>query len=86
MPLPASKASPRSIGSLKRTASPDGRFAIALGFTDEKIDWEEYKDESAPGTYFANPPSQDESLLNYVVDLRTRRILGKTGCHYFGTR
>jgi hypothetical protein len=71
---------------VERTASPDGRFAVALGFTDKKIDWEDYKDESRPGSYFDNDLYEDESLLNYVVDLRTRRILGKTGCRYFGTR
>jgi len=76
------------------TASPDGRYAIALGFTREKIDWEQLKDSNNPATYFAedyideadpvNP--EDGKLLNYVVDLTTGRILGETGCAFFGTK
>jgi len=75
------------------TASPDGRYAIALGFTREKIDWEQLKDQA--GTYFAEDyifdeggtvESEDGKLLNYVVDLTTGHILGETGCAFFGTR
>jgi hypothetical protein len=77
------------------TASPDGRYAIALGFTREKIDWEQLKDSSNPATYFAEDYISDEAgavdsengkLLNYVVDLTTGHILGETGCAFFGTK
>jgi hypothetical protein len=77
------------------TASPDGRYAIALGFTREKIDWEQLKDSNNPATYFAEDYISDEAgtvdsengkLLNYVVDLTTGHILGETGCAFFGTK
>lgn len=77
------------------TASPDGRYAIALGFTREKIDWEQLKASNNPATYFAEDYISDEAgtvdseygkLLNYVVDLTTGHILGETGCAFFGTK
>jgi hypothetical protein len=77
------------------TASPDGRYAIALGFTREKIDWDQLKASNNPVTYFAEDYIFDEAgtvdseygkLLNYVVDLTTGHILGETGCAFFGTK
>ena len=77
------------------TASPDGRYAIALGFAREKIDWEQLKDSSNPANYFAEDYISDEAdtvdseygkLLNYVVDVTTGHILGETGCAFFGTK
>jgi len=67
------------------TASPDGRYAIALGLARDKIDWEDFRDkelETGEKIYTA----EEEDRLNYVVDLPHQRILGKTGCHYFGTK
>jgi hypothetical protein len=80
---------------IHRTASPDGRYAIALGFTKGKIDWETLRDPNSPGTYWKEDSAYGETddvdpeygkTVNYVVDLTTRRILGTTGCGYFGTR
>ena len=67
------------------TASPDGRYAIALGFAgDEPIDWEALREkEEETATYYAEG---DEDVRDYVVDLASQRILGETGCNYFGTR
>jgi hypothetical protein len=68
------------------TASPDGRFAIALGFARNQIDWESLIEknyqEHGP-TYYAE---DEEDVRNYVVDLGSQKILGETGCNYFGTR
>jgi hypothetical protein len=64
------------------TASPDGRFAIALGFAREPIDWDaEYDKEIA--SYYAEG---DEAVRNYVVDLAQKKILGETGAAWPGTR
>jgi hypothetical protein len=83
---------------IQGTASPDGRYAVALGFTKENIDWKQLEDLDHPGTYSADdydceeidksePPNPDYGKIrNYVVDLTTRRILGETGCCYFGTK
>jgi hypothetical protein len=76
------------------TASPDGRYAVALGFTRSDIDWERFKDSDFPGTYSANgwqpddeaPDSEYGKIVNYLVDLTTRRILGTTNGDYYGTR
>jgi hypothetical protein len=69
------------------SVSPDGRYAIALGFSDADINWDgfidhEYEVEGRP-TYFAE---DEEGVKNYVIDLATQKILGETGCEYFGTR
>jgi len=67
------------------TASQDGRFAIALGFArEEPIDWETLREkEETPVTYYAE---DEEDVRDYVVDLASQKILGGTGCNYFGTR
>ena len=64
------------------SASPDGRFAIALGFAREPVDWNaEYDKETE--SYYAEG---DENIRNYVVDLAQKKILGKTGAAWAGTR
>jgi hypothetical protein len=64
------------------SASPDGRFAIALGFAREPVDWDaEYDKET--GSYYAEG---DEGVRNYVVDLAQKKILGETGAAWAGTR
>jgi hypothetical protein len=68
------------------SASPDGRFAIALGFARESIDWNaliEHYFNNEPATYNAE---SDEDVRNYVVDLTQKRILGETGAAWAGTR
>ncbi len=68
------------------TASPDGRFAIALGLARKEIDWDGLieKDYQEHGTtYYAE---DEEDVRNHVVDLANQKILGETGCNYFGTR
>jgi hypothetical protein len=75
------------------TASPDGRYAVALGFTKD-IDWDGFKDPDFPGTYSANGWQPDDQtpdpdygrIVNYLVDLTTHQILGTTNGDYFGTR
>ena len=64
------------------SASPDGRFAIALGFAGEPVDWDaDYDKETA--SYYAEG---DEGIRNYVVDLAQKKILGQTGAAWPGTR
>ncbi|MBV8099270.1 MAG: hypothetical protein JOZ31_08940 [Verrucomicrobia bacterium] len=79
---------------IHNTASPDGRYAVALGFTAKDIDWEGFKDPDFPGTYSANGWQPDDQapdpdygrIVNYIVDLTTRQILGITNGDYFGTK
>jgi hypothetical protein len=54
------------------TASPDGRYAIALGFAREKINWDDFLGEE---TEYYKVEGEDD-LRNYVVDLVQQRILG----------
>ena len=64
------------------SASPDGRFAIALGFAREPVDWDaDYEKETE--SYYAEG---DEGIRNYVVDLAQKKILGETGAAWPGTR
>jgi hypothetical protein len=61
---------------IQETASPDGRYAIAIGLAREKINWDEFGKDDLAG---------EEDLRNYVVDLVKQRILGEIGCNYFST-
>jgi hypothetical protein len=66
------------------SVSQDGRYAIALGFARDEINWDGYQEEvDGKPTYFAD---DEEDVRNYVVDLATQKILGETGCNFFGTR
>ena len=69
------------------SVSPDGRYAVALGLADNEINWDAFieKEYEVEGkqTYYAE---NDDNVKNYVVDLATQKILGETGCNYFGTR
>ena len=67
---------------IHRTVSPDGRYAIALGFTRAQINWDDFVKDEGEKVYTA---SGEEDLCNYVVDLAQQKILGKTGCDYFST-
>jgi hypothetical protein len=64
------------------SASPDGRFAIALGFAHEPVDWDARYDKETE-SYYAEG---DEGIRNYVVDLAQKKILGETGAAWAGTR
>jgi len=65
------------------SASPDGQFAIALGFAREKIDWDALYDKEF-GSYYVEGGAED--IRNYVVDLAQKKILGQTGAGWIGTR
>ncbi len=62
------------------SASPDGRYAIALGFARKDVDWKDFLQRMDEGL-----TEGEEGLRNYVVDLASQKILGETGCNYFGT-
>ena len=68
------------------TASPDGRYALAIGF-EEAPEWTGYNDEEVDGEeVFTVEDPEETKLKNYVVELATKRILGETGGEYKGTR
>jgi hypothetical protein len=73
---------------IRGTASPDGRFAIALGFAREKINWDDFleKESGEEGKTYSAEDEEEEDIRNYVVDLAQQKIFGETGCNYFGTR
>ena len=64
------------------SASPEGRFAIALGFARESIDWDALYDKETE-SYNAE---SEEDIRNYVVDLAQKKILGQTSAGWIGTR
>jgi hypothetical protein len=70
---------------IHNTGSPDGRYAIGLGLKQEQIDWDQLKDSDHPGTYNAETQKLNDTIVNYVIDVATRTILGQTGCRHFGT-
>ena len=65
---------------IHRSVSPDGRYAIALGFARKDVDWKDFLQRMDQGL-----TEGEEGLRNYVVDLASQKILGETGCNYFGT-
>ena len=65
------------------SASSDGRFAIALGFAREKIDWDALYDKETE-SYYVEGGAED--IRNYAVDLTQKKILGETGAAWDGTR
>jgi len=66
------------------SVSPDGRYAIALGFARNDINWDAFEEEvDGKRTYEGET---EEDVRNYVIDLAAQKILGQTGCEYFGTR
>jgi hypothetical protein len=67
---------------IQETASPDGRYAVALGFAREQVNWNDFVDQANTRIYKAE---DEEDLRNYVVDLVQQRILGETGCDYAST-
>jgi hypothetical protein len=68
------------------TASPNGRYAIAIGFAREQINWDEFSFGAGEQAWRDDYRAQgEEDLRNYVVDLVQQRILGETGCDYFTT-
>ena len=69
------------------TASPDGRYALAIGF-DQAPDWTHYRDEDLKEeeVYTVEYGEEEPQLKNYVVELATMKILGETGGEYKGTR
>ncbi len=58
---------------IQETASPDGRYAMALGFARERVNWNDFVDQANTRIYKAEG---EEDLRNYVVDLVQQRILG----------
>lgn len=69
------------------SVSPDGRYAIALGFAGNEINWDSFVEEDeVEGKHTYLVETDDDNVRNYVVDLATQKILGETGCNYFGTR
>jgi hypothetical protein len=69
---------------IQGSVSPDGRYAIALGFARNEINWDDLlQDVDGKDTYYAE---NDDDVKNYVIDLAAKKILGETGCDYFGTR
>jgi hypothetical protein len=73
---------------IMESISPDGKYALGFGLAQqEKIDWNKYRDPKRGGyTRPANGDLKEESIRNYVIELQSGRILGETGCHYFGTQ
>jgi hypothetical protein len=76
---------------IHRTVSPDGRYAIALGFARAQINWGDFVEKTDVMTGEPKEGSHtytvrgEEDVRNYVVDLAQQKILGETGCDYFST-
>jgi hypothetical protein len=91
-PFSAAKGDSDKFRVIHGTVSPDGRYAIALGLARKSINWEEFRDKEFEESSAADEKTEkiytarEEDRQNYVVNLTTGRILGTTGCNYFGTK
>src|SRR5437762_972012 len=66
------------------TTSPHHHYALAWGLKDKKVDWKRLQSEDQ--TYFSSVLLDDENVANYLVDLRTKRIVSSVnGLHYWVT-
>jgi hypothetical protein len=76
---------------IHRTVSPDGRYAIALGFARAQLNWDDFLEKTDVMTGEPKEGSHtytvrgEQDIRNYVVDLAQQKILGETGCDYFST-
>ena len=72
---------------IHRTVSPDGRYAVALGFARPQINWDDFVESGEPKQQSEKTYTVvgEEDVRNYVVDLAQQKILGETGCDYFST-
>ena len=71
---------------IRGTASPDGRFAIALGSANKEIDWDDAVDSDFPDENAYKLEDEEDKVCNYVVDVAQKKILGDTGAAWTGTR
>ena len=54
-----------------------------MGLPPGQPNWDALYDEGMG--YFYESGIYDYDAPNYVVDLASKKILGETGCHFFGT-
>lgn len=69
---------------IQGTVSPDGRYAIAIGFP-HPVKWETLIDSDFEGGQIYTAEDTPDRH-NYLIDLTAARILGDTHGDYFGTR
>jgi hypothetical protein len=75
---------------IKESTSPDGRFAVAIGFAEAPESWDDFylfsDSTTERDTYWIEDLNlREQKLRNYVVDLTTHRIVGETGGDVYGT-
>ncbi|MDB6120205.1 MAG: hypothetical protein JWO08_3986 [Verrucomicrobiaceae bacterium] len=75
---------------IQGTCAPNGRFAMGFGLADEVIDWRalasEGDDIKGQQYYLADAAHFESRIRNYLVEIKSQKILCETGCHYIGTR
>ena len=66
------------------TLSPDGRYALAWAPAKKDFLWANYKADDTDEDFWVEPGS--EAVVNFIVDLSTHRLAGKTPGVHFGVR
>lgn len=69
---------------IRNTSSPSHRYVMAWGVKDKKVDWHllENSHSDRAESYFWKLISDEEQLQNYIVDRKTKRILGIVPLHH----
>jgi hypothetical protein len=84
------KGDSRHFRFIQGTSSPDGRLALGLGLAQRPVRWQTLEpsvdDIFGREHYYVDSNEPNDLIRNYVIDLRTNKIIGETNCHYMGTR
>jgi hypothetical protein len=70
--------------TVRGTLSPDGRYALAWAPMKKDFDWADYATTEWPGDFWTEPGG--EEVVNFIADLKTHTVAGKTEGIHFGTR
>jgi len=67
---------------VSNSLSPDGRYALAWAPAKKDFAWANYKAEESGDDYWVEPGK--EAVVNFIADLKTHTIAGKTPGVHFG--
>jgi sensor domain DACNV-containing protein len=86
----APKGDSRQFRFIQGTTSPDGRLALGLSLAQRPVRWQNLErsvdDVFGREHYYVDSNEPKDLIRNYVIDVRTNKIIGETNCHYMGTR
>src|SRR5439155_6169237 len=75
------KGDSRHFRFIQGTSSQDGRLALGLGLAQRPVPWQTFEssvdDIFGREHYYFNSNERNDLIRNYVIDLRTNKIIGE---------